>query len=57
MALALQLQFLFEMGAARFGLMGAPPKRPRNDVSGLNAPLCELYGDAADFLNRPVDQE
>jgi hypothetical protein len=24
--LALQLHFLFEMGAARFGLMGAPPE-------------------------------
>ena len=45
------------MGATRFGLMGASPERPCDDVGGLDAPLRELYGDAADFLDRPADQE
>jgi len=45
------------MGAARFGLMGAPPERPSDGASGLNAPLREFEGDAADFLDRPADQE
>ena len=56
-ALALQLHFLFEVCAPRFGLVGAPPERPCDDVGGLDAPLCELDGDAADFLDRPADQE
>ena len=55
--LALQLHFLFEVCAPRFGLVGAPPERPCDDVGGLDAPLCELDGDAADFLDRPADQE
>jgi len=37
--------------------MGAAPQRPRDDVGGLDAPLRELHGDAADFLDRPADQE
>jgi len=37
--LALQLRFPFEVCVARFGLVGAPPERPRNDLGGLNAPL------------------
>jgi len=56
-SLALQLHFLFEVRASCFGLVGAPPERPCDDKSGLDAPLRELYGDAADFLNRPADQE
>ena len=55
--LALQLHFSFEMGAACFGLMGASPERPCDDVGGLDAPLGEPDGDAADFLDRPADQE
>src|SRR5665647_2039768 len=55
--LALQLHSPFEMGAARFGLMGSSPERPCDDVRGLDAPLCKLDDDAADFLNRPADQE
>ena len=55
--LALQLLFSFEMCVTRFGLMGASPERPCDDVGGLDAPLRELYGDAADFLDRPADQE
>ena len=55
--LALQLHFPFEMGAARFGLMGSSPKRPCDDVRRLDAPLRKLDDDAADFLNRPADQE
>ena len=54
---ALQLHFLFEVCAPRFGLVCAPPERPCDDVGGLDAPLCELDGDAADFLDRPADQE
>ena len=56
-ALALQLHFSLEMSAACFGLVGAPPERPCDDIGGLDASLCELHGDAADFLNRPADQE
>ena len=55
--LALQLRSSFEMGAARFGLMGTAPERPCDEVGGLDAPLCEFDGDAADFLHRPADQE
>src|SRR5450830_200420 len=55
--LALQLHSPFEMGAARFGLMGSSPERPCDDVRGLDAPLCKLDDDAADFLDRPADQE
>jgi len=55
--LALQLHFLFEMRAARFGLVGSAPQRPCDDVGGLNAALCKLHGDAADFLRRPADQD
>jgi hypothetical protein len=51
------LQFPFEMGAARFGLMGSSPERPCDDVRGLDAPLCKLNDDAADFLDRQADQE
>jgi hypothetical protein len=56
-SLALQLRFPFEVCVARFGLVGAPPERPRDDMGGLDAPLGELDGDAADFLDRPADQE
>ena len=56
-SLALQLHSPFEMGAARFGLMGSSPERPCDDVRGLDAPLCKLDDDAADFLDRPADQE
>src|SRR5450759_4549833 len=55
--LALQLHSPFEMGAARFGLMGSSPERPCDDVRGLDAPLCKLDDDTADFLDRPADQE
>ena len=55
--LALQLRFSFEVCATRFGLVGATPERPCDDMSGLDAPLGELGGDAADFLDRPADQK
>src|ERR1700674_3721173 len=42
---------------ASFGLVGAAPERPCDDVRVLDAPLGELHGDAADFLDRPADQE
>jgi hypothetical protein len=44
------------MGTTSFGLVGAPPQRPCDDVSGLDAPVGELDGNAADFLDRPADQ-
>ncbi len=61
-ALALQLRFLFELctldvGEARFGLMGSAPERPGDNAGGLNATLCEFYRDAADFLDRPADED
>ncbi|MGB6341138.1 MAG: hypothetical protein WBG15_00215, partial [Xanthobacteraceae bacterium] len=49
-SLAVQLRFSFEVCVARFGLVGAPPERPCDDMGGLDAPLGELDGDAADFL-------
>ena len=54
--LALQLHFSFEvcapeMGTASLSLVGAPPQRPGDDVSGLDALVGELDGDAADFLD------
>ena len=57
LGLALQLHSPFEMGAARFGLMGSSPERPCDDLRGLDAPLCKLDDDAANFLDRPADQE
>jgi hypothetical protein len=39
------------MSAARFGLVGSAPERPCDDAGGLDAPLCQLHGDAADFLD------
>jgi hypothetical protein len=45
-----------EMGTTSLGLVGAPPQRPCDDVSGSDAPVGELDGDATDFLDRPVDQ-
>ncbi|MGC1582802.1 MAG: hypothetical protein WA766_15040, partial [Candidatus Acidiferrales bacterium] len=56
-SLALQLRFPFEVCVARFGLVGATPERPCDDMGGLDAPLSKLDGDAADFLDRPADQE
>ena len=55
--LALQLQFLPEMSFARIGLMGSAPRRPCEDIGVRDAPLSELRGDTADFLDRPADQE
>ena len=45
-----------DMGTTSLGLVGAPPQRPGDDVSGLDMSVGELDGDAADFLDRPVDQ-
>ena len=59
--LALQLHLCFEictleMGPTSLGLVSAPPQRPGDDASGLDAAVGELDGDAADFLDRPADQ-
>ena len=55
--LTLQLQFSPEMSLARVGLMGPAPRRPCKDIGVRDAPLSKLDGDAADFLDRPADQE
>jgi hypothetical protein len=55
--LALQLQFSPEMSIARVGLMGPAPGRPCEDMGVRDPPLGKLHGDAADFLDRPADQE
>ncbi len=54
--LALQLHFLFDMGALCFGLMGSSPKRPCDDLCGVDASLGETRCDTSDFLYRPSDQ-
>jgi len=45
------------VGFARAGLMSPAPSRPCEDTGVRDAPLCKLQGDAADFLDRPADQE
>jgi hypothetical protein len=55
LGLALQLRFLFDVSTPCHGLVSASPKRPRDNVRRLDTPLCELDGDAADFLDRPAD--
>lgn len=55
--LPLQLPFSFDVSAAGRSLVSAPPERPGDDMGGLDAPLRELDGDMADFLDRPADQE
>jgi hypothetical protein len=56
-ALTLQLHFSFDVSVARCGLVGSSPKRPCDDLSGLDTPLREFDGDTSDFLDRPADQE
>ena len=55
--LALQLRFPFDVGSAGFGLMGASPDGPCDDVGGPDASLRKPNSDTPDFLNRPSDQE
>ena len=55
--LALHLHFSREMSLARVGLMGPAPGRPCEDMGVRDPPLGKLHGDAADFLDRPSDQE
>jgi hypothetical protein len=45
------------MSKPGFGLMGAARLWPSDDACGLDAALSELHGDAADFLDRPADEE
>src|SRR6476619_7553456 len=49
--LALQLHFLSEVSAASVGLVSSPPERPCENTVDRDAPLSELDGDAADFLD------
>ena len=49
--LALQLHFLSEVSAASVGLVSTPPERPCENTVDRDAPLSELDGDAADFLD------
>ena len=44
------------MGLTGCGLMGASEDGPCEDVCGWDAALCELYGEASDFLYRPPDE-
>ena len=44
------------MAALCDGLMRASPKRPCDDVGGLDATLGQAGGDAAEFLDRPADE-
>ncbi|WP_167367723.1 hypothetical protein [Methylobacterium pseudosasicola] len=46
----------FEMGVLGSRLMRTSPERPRDDVGGLDAPLRQPHGEAADLLDRPADQ-
>src|SRR6516225_6855992 len=55
--LALQLHCSSEVSAASVGLVSSPPERPCENVVDRDAPLSELDSDAADFLDRPADQE
>jgi hypothetical protein len=60
--LTLQLRFLFELcalyvGDAGFYLISSAPKRPSEGADGLDSSLGELYGDAADFLDEPADED
>ena len=55
--LALQLHCSSEVSAASIGLVSSPPERPCENVVDRDAPLSELDSDAADFLDRPADQE
>jgi len=50
-SLALQLHFPFEVSAACVGLVSSPPERPCENTVDRDAPLSELDGDAADFLD------
>jgi hypothetical protein len=54
--LALQLRFLFQMGAFSGGLVGASPERPSDDKGRLDALLREARGNAANLLDRPMDE-
>jgi len=44
------------MRSAGGRLMRPSPERPCDDVGGLDAPLRQPHGDAADLLDRPTDQ-
>jgi hypothetical protein len=57
MSLALQLQFSSEVSTASVGLVSLPPERPCKNTVDRDGPLSELDSDAADFLDRPADQD
>jgi hypothetical protein len=46
----------FQMRAFGGSLVNAPPKRARDNVGWLDAPLRKTCGNAADFLDRPADE-
>ncbi len=54
--LALQLRFPFQVGAFSGRLMGASPERPCHDEGRLDALLGQTRGDAANLLDRPMDE-
>jgi hypothetical protein len=51
LALALQLPFCFEVRALSGSLVSSAPRRPCDDVCGLNTVTSESDGNAADFLD------
>jgi hypothetical protein len=50
-SLALQLPFCFEVRALSGSLVSSAPRRPCDDVCGLNTVTSESDGNAADFLD------
>ena len=57
--LALQLPIFssFEMSLPSVCLVSPAPKRPFESMVDWDASLSKFDGDAADFLDRPADQE
>jgi hypothetical protein len=55
--LALQLHSSFEVSPSCESLVCPSPKRPCERVAGRDTALGKLDRDAADFLDRPADQE
>src|SRR5215211_6574312 len=53
---ALQLRSAFDVGFSSGGLMGSPPDRPGNHMSGVDAALGQAHRDTPDLLDRPADQ-
>ena len=55
-SLTLQLRSAFDVGLTCCSLVGAPPQRPGDHVSGPDAALGQAHRHAPDLLDRPADQ-